>query len=292
MLKENIDALKLVLSYTSKFKNKIFVIKYGGSILNDKELQNFFIEDIKLLKDIGIKVVIVHGGGPNISSYLSKLNVKSEFINGLRVTNSCTMEVVEMVLSGSVNKDIVCSLCKSNLKAIGLSGKDNLLIEARKKYLKIDNENIDIGFVGDIKKINKTILEDLISKDYIPVIAPIGCDTLGNSYNINGDYAAAAIASSLNAEKLILITDVKGVYRDINDKNSLISSLTLDEIQKYIDEEVIREGMIPKMECATYAIKNNVQAIHLIDGKVEHSLLLEVFTPQGIGTMIGGNENE
>lgn len=287
---ESLDTVRSVLPYVNRFKGKTFVIKYGGSILKNKEQEKSFIEDIKFLKQAGINIVIVHGGGPNISNYLSKLNIENEFINGLRVTSREAMEVVEMVLSGNVCKDIVHSLCNYGLKAIGLNGKDNLLIEAKKKCLEIDGKNIDIGFVGYIDKINKEILDDLIDKDYIPVISPIGCDSLGSSYNINGDYVAASIASSLESEKLILITDVQGIYKDIHDKNSIISSLTIEEIEEYISDGIITGGMIPKMECTTYAIKNNTKNVHLIDGNVEHSLLLEIFTPQGIGTMIQGGE--
>ncbi|QZY54981.1 acetylglutamate kinase [Crassaminicella profunda] len=290
---QKIATLIEALPYIKKFSGKTFVIKYGGSIMKNIEAKKAFIEDVVLLKLVGINVVIVHGGGPNISKWLSKLNIDTNFVKGLRVTDEKTMEVVEMVLSGQINKGITSELCSHGINAVGISGKDNHLIEATKKYLYEENEKIDIGYVGDVVSVNDQLLNDLLKTRYLPVISPIGCDKEGNGYNINADYVAAAVASVLNAEKLILLTDIEGLYKDINDPSTFISSIRIEKIKEYMEEGAILGGMIPKMQCCIQAIEKGTKNIHLIDGRQEHSLLLEIFTDKGMGTMIkGGEKNE
>lgn len=270
------------LPYIQKFNNKIIVIKYGGSAMIDEKLKQSVIKDICLMKLVGIKPVVVHGGGKKISEMLKNMGKEAKFIQGLRVTDDETMEVAEMVLSGSINKEIVQLFQQQGLKAVGISGKDGSTIIAKKKLL----NGMDIGWVGEIEKINSQLLKSLIKDDFIPVIAPVACDLHNNTYNINADYVAGAIASQLKAEKLVYLTDVEGVLEDVNEKNSLISKINLNEIDKYIKNNVIEGGMIPKIQCCAESIKNGVSSVHILDGRVEHSLLLEVFTNSGIGTMI------
>jgi acetylglutamate kinase len=270
-----------ILPYISKYKNKTFVIKYGGSIMSNTKAQKAFIQDVSILKSFGINIVLVHGGGPEINKWLQRSGVESRFIKGLRVTDSETMEIVEMVLSGNVNKKLAANLSGQGLNALGISGRDNNLIKARKKYLYEGGEKVDIGFVGEVVSIQKKLLLDLLDKDQIPVISPIGCDAKGNTYNINADYAASAVAAALKAEKLIIMTDIEGVYRDINDKSSLITSITIDEIRYHIASGIINGGMIPKMECCMDAILKGTKNVHLIDGRKEHSLILDTFTNSG-----------
>lgn len=272
------------------FKDSTIVIKFGGSIMNQTDCKNAFFEDISFLKENGVNIVIVHGGGPNISSMLEKIGANTKFINGLRVTDKETMEIVEMTLSGSVNKHLSGELSQNNLKAIGLSGRDFNLIKAKKKYSYINGEKIDLGFVGEVEKVNTVVLDELIKNNFIPVIAPIGYDDNGNVYNINADYVAGSIASALNAEKLILMTDIEGVYLDINDKSSLLQSVTIEEIKNYIKDGVIHGGMIPKMECALEAIENGAKTVHLVDGRNEHALIKSAFLNEVNSTsIIGGN---
>jgi len=276
------------IPYMKLYSGKTFVVKYGGSIMKSEEHQKAFIEDVIRLKSMGINLVIVHGGGPEINLWLQRAGIESKFVKGLRVTDRETMEIVEMVLSGHVNKRIAANLSRNGVNAIGISGRDSNLIRAKHKVLYDEDEVIDIGYVGEVISINKNLLVDLIDNDYVPVISPIGCDSKGNVYNINADYAASFISSELNAEKLIILTDVEGVYKDINDKSSFISSITKDEIKAYIDEGIITGGMIPKMECCIDAIENGTCNVHLIDGRKEHSLLLDIFN--GSGTRIVGKE--
>ncbi|MFA5527777.1 MAG: acetylglutamate kinase [Peptostreptococcales bacterium] len=285
---QRVDVLIEALPYIKRFSGKTFVIKYGGSIMNNEAAKKAFIEDVVLLKLVGINIVIVHGGGPDISSMLKKLDIGTQFINGLRVTDEATMEVVEMVLSGKINKDLVGEFCKHGMHCMGISGRDSNLIIAKKMYTFINEEKIDIGYVGEVEKINIHVINDMISKGYVPVVSPVGADDAGNIYNINADYVAGAIASELKAEKFILLSDIEGLYRDLEDKSSFISEVTSLEIQQYIHEGIISGGMIPKMECCIDAIKNGVQDVHVISGKNEHSLLLEIFTDSGSGTMIRG----
>ena len=270
------------LPYIQKFNNKIIVIKYGGSAMIDEELKMSVIKDISLMKLVGIKPVVVHGGGKKISEMLVKIGKEPKFIQGLRVTDDETMEIAEMVLSGNVNKEIVQLFEKQGIKSVGISGKDGRSIIAKKKLL----DGVDIGWVGEIDTIQTELITALIENDFIPVIAPIACDENNNTYNINADYVAGAIAAELGAEKLIYLTDVEGVLRDVKDKTSLISKIKVDEIQKYKDDKIIQGGMIPKVDCCAESIKNGVAGVHILDGRVEHSILLELFTNSGIGTML------
>ena len=265
----------------NKLRGKTFVIKYGGSIMNNEEAQDAFIEDLIFLTNIGIKVVIVHGGGPEISRWLKRTGVENKFVNGLRVTDSITMEIVEMVLSGNVNKKLSANLSRKGLNAIGISGKDSNLIKAKKKYVFENGNKVDIGFVGQVTSINKEFILGLLDNGYIPVISPIGCDAEGNSYNINADYAASFISGVLKAEKLMIMTDIDGVYIDIKDPSSMLPSITIDEIKQYTDSGIICGGMIPKLECCVDALDKGVRSVHLIDGRKKHNLLLNIATDSG-----------
>lgn len=287
---ENALNIDFNTSNIDKFKGKTIVIKFGGSIMRCGKCKDAFFRDVAYLKQKGINIVIVHGGGPNISSVLKRIGCETKFINGLRVTDESTMEVVEMTLCGSVNKELSGMLSKYSLKAIGLSGRDSGLIKAKKKYSYINGEKIDLGYVGEVEKVNTEFLKLLIDKDFVPVIAPIGFDSHGNIYNINADYVAGAVSSALNAEKLILMTDVEGVYLDINDKDSLIENITIDEIKNYIKDGIIQGGMIPKMECCINAIENGTNTVHLVDGRREHSLITDVFDGLYSCTSIKGDK--
>jgi acetylglutamate kinase len=265
----------------NKFKEKTFVIKYGGSIMNDEKAQEAFIDDLLLLTSKGIKVVIIHGGGPEISKWLKKTGIETQFIKGLRVTDKSTMEIVEMVLSGNVNKKLSSRLSIKGLTAIGLSGKDAKLIKAKKKYVYDGNNKLDIGFVGEVECVNEKLLLKLLENNIIPVISPVGCDDNGNSYNINADYAASFISGALKAEKLLIMTDIDGVYIDINNPSSILKSITIDEIKEYIDSGIITGGMIPKLECCIDALNKGTNSVQLIDGRKEHNLLLNITTDSG-----------
>lgn len=271
------------LPYIKEFNSKIVVIKYGGSAMVNERIKETVIEDIVLMKLVGLKPVIVHGGGNEISDLLKKIGKKSEFVNGLRVTDSETVEVVEMVLSGKINKGIVQLIQNHGINAVGISGKDGKTLKVVKKL----DEGVDYGFVGEINKVETNLILSLIEKDFIPVIAPLGTDDSGQTYNINADYAASAIAGALNAEKLLFLTDVEGVLFDVNDKTSLISKMTITEVDEYRKNGVISGGMIPKVDCCVEGIKAGVKNVHILDGRVEHCMLLEVFTKSGIGTMFG-----
>lgn len=270
------DLLKL-----NGLKGKTLVIKYGGSIMDNSLAQEAFVEDLLLLSTLGIKLVIVHGGGPEISKWLKKADLESNFIHGLRVTDQATMEIVEMVLSGKVNKKLSSNLGKRGLNAIGISGTDSNLIAAEKKYLYKNGQKLDIGFVGEITNINKEILTRLLNSNILPVISPIGSDQQGNSYNINADYAAAYIGGALQAEKLLIMTDINGVYRDINDPDTLLESITIDEIKEYTELGIIKGGMLPKLDCCIKALKSGTNSVHLIDGRIEHSLLSTLLQYKG-----------
>ncbi len=273
------------LPYIQKLYGKTVVIKYGGNAMINDELKNSVIEDITLLKYIGMNPVLVHGGGPDINKALQKFDVKSEFVNGLRVTDSQTIEVAQMVLVGKTNKEIVSLLNGKGAKAIGLCGIDGKLIECEQYKTEIDGELKDIGYVGTITKINSKVL-DLISKDeYIPVVAPIGVGPNGESYNINADTVAGEIAAALKAEKLMLLTDVEGV-KPSKDSDSIIPALTIDEVHELIGKKVIAGGMIPKVLGCVDALEKGVGRTHIIDGRIPHCILLEIFTYKGIGTMI------
>jgi acetylglutamate kinase len=284
----NIEALLQI----NKLRGKIFVIKYGGSIMDNEDAQNAFIEDLIFLTNLGIKVVIVHGGGPEISRWLNRTGIENRFVKGLRVTDSATMEIVEMVLSGNVNKKLSSNLSIKGLNAIGISGKDSNLIKAKKKYVFEDGNMLDIGFVGQVTSINKEAILGLINNNYIPVISPIGCDAEGNSYNINADYAASFISGVLRAEKLMIMTDIDGVYVDIKDPSSLLPSITIDEIKHYTDSGVISGGMIPKLECCIDALDKGTKSVHLVDGRKKHSLLMNLTTESGTKIMARRGVNQ
>ena len=272
------------LPYFKDFFGKTFVIKYGGSIMADPELKEKLIEDITLLKYVGINPVIVHGGGPAINKTLDRLNIKANFIDGLRVTDKETMEIVEMVLSAQINKEIVALINKMEARAVGVSGKDGNLIKARKKEF-TDPEK-DLGFVGEVEQINPELVEKLIEDGYIPVIAPVGVNDQGEGLNINADSVAGELAAALKAEKLIYLTDVNGIRYDAEDAESRVSQLTFSEIKKWIAEAKIQGGMLPKVEGCMQAVESGVIRTHILNGLVAHPLLLEIFTDQGVGTMI------
>ena len=268
--------------YIREFSGKTIVIKYGGNAMIDNVLKKSFALDMVLLKLIGINPVIVHGGGPQIDKMLDQIGKKSEFINGMRVTDEGTMEIVEMVLVGNVNKEIVNNINIVGGRGVGISGKDGGLIIAQKLYHDDKGKKIDIGNVGEVKKVNPEILETLDRDRFIPVIAPIGADEMGNTYNINADLAAGKISEALRAEKLMLLTDIEGVMI----QNVLATTIKIREIKDLIDKGTIKGGMIPKVNCCVDAIAGGVKKTHIIDGRVEHAVLLEIFTDAGIGTEI------
>ncbi len=273
------------LPYIQKFYGKTVVIKYGGNAMINEDLKNRVMEDITLLKYIGIHPVVVHGGGPDISAALTKNGVQSEFINGLRVTDAQTMEIAQMVLIGKTNKEIVSLLGTKGGKGLGISGIDGNLLTCEKAYTEVDGEKVDIGYVGNIVKVNTKMIAHLTREDYIPVIAPIGVDEAGNSYNINADTVAGAIAEALGAEKLMLLTDTEGI-KESADSEDAIPRLSRQEIYQMIEDGKIVGGMIPKVKGCIQAIEAGVNSVHIIDGRVPHCLLLEIFTDHGIGTMI------
>ena len=279
---EKAEVLIEALPYIKKFYGKIVVIKYGGSALVNPEIKETIIKDIVLMKLVGMKPVIVHGGGPDINSFLDKMDIKPKFINGLRVTDPETMQIVEMVLAGKLNKSIVTDIELQGVKAVGISGKDGGILSA----YKIDNGDVDYGCVGDVKAVDTSLIETLLDKDFIPVIAPIGKDEKGNTYNINADYAGVAIAGALNAEKLVFLTDVEGVMKDVHNPNSIMSFIKSSDVQNLINDGTISGGMIPKIRCCLAGVEAGVKNVHILDGRVEHCLLLEIFTQKGIGTMI------
>ena len=275
------------LPYIKRFAGKTFVIKYGGSVMENDELKKKFIEDVALLKLVGINIVIVHGGGKRINAMLDKVNLDVEFIQGQRVTDENVMDIVEMVLSGSVNKDLSACLSAHGIHAVGLSGKDSNLLKAEKKYVAgKDGSKLDLGYVGQIKEVNKNLLHDLISAEYVPIISPVASGFNGETFNVNADYVAGAVSGALEAEKLILLSDIKGLYKDINDEDSFISEINTDTIKAYIADGTIAGGMIPKMQCCMDAIEKGAKEVAIIDGRVAHSLLIEIFTHAGSGTMV------
>lgn len=282
------------LPYVQKFHGKTIVVKYGGNAMLNEELKNAVFADVILMNLIGIRTVLVHGGGPDIEDYLRRLDIKSDFKSGLRVTDEAVMETVSMVLVGKVNQNTISDINRLGGKAVGLSGKDGAMLKCVKKYAKIgvgdDLKKVDIGMVGEVESVDCTLINNLLNDKYIPVIAPIGTDDNGNTFNVNADYAAAKIAAALGAMKLFLLTDVEGLYRDFNDKDSLISYMTSDKVPALIKSGAIKKGMIPKLESCIHAIEGGVENVHIIDGRVKHSLLLELFTDSGIGTMLAKGE--
>lgn len=275
------EVLIEALPYIQKFNRKYIVVKYGGSAMSNEELQRNVIKDVTLLKLVGFKPIIVHGGGKEISRWVEKTGKEAKFVNGLRVTDAETMEIAEMVLN-KVNKSLVTMVQELGVKAVGISGKDGGLLKVDRKY----PDGQDIGFVGDIQEVNPKVLFDLIEKDFLPIVAPIGLDDHFQTYNINADDAACAIAKAVGAEKLAFLTDIEGLYKDINDKSSFISRISASQADTLIEEGFIGGGMLPKLGNCTSAIKNGVNRVHILDGRIPHCLLLEIFTRNGIGTAI------
>ena len=283
-MKQYLDKAEVLieaLPYIQKFNRKVIVVKYGGSAMVDENLKKRVIEDVTLLKLVGFKPIIVHGGGKEISRWVSKVGMEPKFINGLRVTDEPTMELAEMVL-GKVNKELVQMVESLGVRAIGLSGKDGGLLNVTKKY----SNGEDIGYVGEIQKVNADILWDLLDKDFLPIVCPIGLDDSFHTYNINADDAACAIARAMNAEKLAFLTDIEGVYKDPNDPSTLISELQISEAKEFIEKGYTGGGMLPKLNNCIDAIENGVSRVHILDGRIPHCLLLEIFTNKGIGTAI------
>lgn len=278
------NVLTEALPYIQRFVGKTIVVKYGGNAMVDDALTQEFAQDIALMKLVGMNPVVVHGGGPQIGSLLEKLGIHSEFISGMRVTDAATMEVVEMVLGGAVNKTVVSLLNQAGGKAIGITGKDGDLIRAKKMAMKDANgQTLDIGFVGEVESVNRAVIDSLVHSDFIPVIAPVGVGADGQSYNINADLVAGKVAEALAAEKLMLLTNVAG----LQDKaGKVLTGLTTAQVDDLIADGTIYGGMLPKIQCALDAVKHGVTSAHIIDGRVEHAVLLEIFTDHGVGTLI------
>lgn len=274
------EVLIEALPYIQKFNRKIIVVKYGGSAMSDEELQRHVIQDVTLLKLVGFKPIIVHGGGKAISSWVQKTGKEAQFINGLRVTDKETMEIAEMVL-GRVSKNLVTMVEELGVKAVGISGKDSAMLKVKKRL----SGGQDIGYVGEITKVDPKILFDMMDHDYLPIVAPIGLDDQFETYNINADEAACAIAKAVGADKLVYLTDVEGLYRDFEDKSSFISRISVTEAEELIAGGMIGGGMLPKLSNCTDAVRGGVKRVHILDGRVPHSILLEIFTNKGNGTM-------
>ncbi|MDY6323572.1 MAG: acetylglutamate kinase [Catonella sp.] len=279
-IKKKAEVLIEALPYIQKFSGKTVVVKYGGSAMTEPKLKRDVIKDVSLLKLVGFRPIIVHGGGKAISTWIKKTGGEPKFVNGLRVTDEETMEIAEMVLN-RVNKGLVALIESVGVRAVGISGKDAGLLKVKKKKMR----NADLGYVGEITDVDPSILTNLMDDDIVPVVCPIGYDENYDTYNINADDAACAIAKAVGAEKLVFLTDIDGVYKDINDKSTFISRLTCDEADKLIDEGVIGGGMLPKIAGCVDAARNGVNRVHILDGRVPHVLLLEFFTDHGIGTM-------
>ncbi len=284
-LLQKAEVLIEALPYIQRFNRKIIVVKYGGSAMVDEELKKHVIQDVTLLKLVGFKPIIVHGGGKEISKWVGKVGMEPVFINGLRKTDEATMEIAEMVLN-KVNKSLVTLVQELGVNAVGISGKDGGLLKVEKKY----SNGEDIGFVGEITEVNPQILYDLLEKDFLPIICPVGMDAEYNSYNINADDAACAIAKAVKAEKLAFLTDIEGVYKDPKDKDTLISELRVSEARELIGDGFIGGGMLLKLNNCIDAIENGVSRVHILDGRIAHCLLLEIFTNRGIGTAILGDK--
>ena len=288
--KDKAEILMDALPYIQEFYGTTVVIKYGGNAMINEALKENVMRNVALMKFVGIQPILVHGGGPEITGFLKKVGKDSSFVSGLRVTDEETVEIAEMVLDGKLNSEIVSLLNLRGVRAVGLSGKDAGLIKAKKKLAAVYESDavreVDIGYVGEVTAVDTRIITDLLQQDYVPVIAPIGMGEHGESYNINADYVAAEIAGALRAEKLLLLTDVEGVYKDFADKSSLISQLHLEEAKAYIRSGVIDGGMIPKVEACLRALEAGAHKAHIIDGRLDHSIILEIFTSRGIGTMV------
>ena len=284
---EKAAVLVEALPYIQKFNRKVIVVKYGGSAMVDENLKKSVISDVTLLKLVGLKPIIVHGGGKEISKWVGKVGKEPEFINGLRVTDEETMEIAEMVL-GRVNKSLVSMVESLGVKAIGISGKDGGLLKVKKKY----SDGKDIGYVGEISEVDPQILFDMMEKDFLPIICPVGLDDEFNTYNINADDAACAVARAVGANKLAFLTDIEGLYRDFNDKSSLISEIKVSEAKELIAGGTIGGGMLPKLSNCIDAIEAGVSRVHIIDGRIPHSILMEIFSDRGVGTAILGDTEE
>ena len=284
---EKAAGLVEALPYIQKFNRKVIVVKYGGSAMVDENLKKSVISDVTLLKLVGFKPIIVHGGGKEISKWVGKVGKEPEFINGLRVTDEETMEIAEMVL-GRVNKSLVSMVESLGVKAIGISGKDGGLLKVKKKY----SDGKDIGYVGEISEVDPQILFDMMEKDFLPIICPVGLDDEFNTYNINADDAACAVARAVGANKLAFLTDIEGLYRDFNDKSSLISEIKVSEAKELIAGGTIGGGMLPKLSNCIDAIEAGVSRVHIIDGRIPHSILMEIFSDRGVGTAILGDTEE
>ena len=287
VIMQKAEVLIEALPYIQRFNRKIIVVKYGGSAMVDEALKRRVIQDVVLLKLVGFKPIIVHGGGKEISKWVGKVGMEPHFVNGLRVTDEATMEIAEMVLN-RVNKSLVQLVNELGVKAVGISGKDGMLLQCEKKYSK----GQDIGFVGEVREVNPKIIYDLLEKDFLPIICPVGFDEHFQSYNINADDAACAVAKAVKAEKLAFLTDVEGLYRDFEDKDSLISEMDVNEAQAFVDSGSLGGGMLPKLQNCIDAINNGVSRVHILDGRIPHCLLLEIFTNKGIGTAILKNDEE
>ncbi|SMB90372.1 N-acetylglutamate kinase [Thermanaeromonas toyohensis ToBE] len=278
---EKTSILIEALPYIREFYGKTVVIKYGGHAMQSCELKRAVMQDVVLMHLVGMRPVLVHGGGPEITQMMERLGKKPEFIQGQRVTDAETMEIVEMVLVGKINKEIVAEINRLGGRAVGLCGKDGMLIEAEKQ-----SGDVELGFVGQVRRINPGIIETLIAEGYIPVVAPIGVGPEGESYNINADYVAGELAAALKAHKLVLLTDVEGILADKKDPSSLLSAVEVTRVPELIEAGIISGGMIPKVQCCIRALEGGVARTHIIDGRVPHSILLEIFTDKGIGTMV------
>ena len=287
VIMQKAEVLIEALPYIQRFNRKIIVVKYGGSAMIDEALKRRVIQDVVLLKLVGFKPIIVHGGGKEISKWVGKVGMEPHFVNGLRVTDEATMEIAEMVLN-RVNKSLVQLVNELGVKAVGISGKDGMLLQCEKKYSK----GQDIGFVGKVREVNPKIIYDLLEKDFLPIICPVGFDEHFQSYNINADDAACAVAKAVKAEKLAFLTDVEGLYRDFEDKDSLISEMDVNEAQAFVDSGSLGGGMLPKLQNCIDAIRDGVSRVHILDGRIPHCLLLEIFTNKGIGTAILNSREE
>ena len=288
--KDKAEILVDALPYIQEFSGTTVVIKYGGNAMVSDVLKENVMRDVALMKYVGIRPVIVHGGGPEITGFLKKVGKESSFVAGLRVTDEETVEIAEMVLDGKINSEIVNLLNQRGVRAVGLSGKDAGLIRARKKMATVYESDaaheVDIGYVGAVENIDVSVIEDLLDHEYVPVIAPIGVGADGESYNINADYVAAEIAGALAAEKLLLLTDIEGIYKDFNDKSSFLSTIHLQEARDYIRDGIISGGMIPKVEACLTALERGAAKTHIIDGRLPHAIILEIFTSTGVGTQV------
>jgi len=290
---ETVNILIEALPYIKKFHKKKILIKYGGHAMIDADAMSSTARDTVLLKYVGMEPMVVHGGGPEISRSMSKLGKKPKFIGGLRITDQETMDIVKMVLVGKINTDIVSNVCLHGGKGIGISGKDNHLIKARKRSPQVvvddktgEEKTVDLGLVGEIENVNPEIIDMLTANDYIPIVSPIGVDDKANTLNLNADTVAGDIAAEVDAEKLIILTDVPGILEDPNDPETLLKRVGVDEILELIDNGIVTDGMIPKVETCINSIENGAKSAHIIDGRIKHSVLLEIFTKRGIGTMI------